>query len=1023
MKKILSILLLFSSVLTYAQDVNIPIGDPTIKPNSIGVYKFLVPRGTVLPRLVPKTGTEIQLVPNQQLQDSLTVYRQKIENKLDLVNTFSQFATSKATSIEYDNSTWERKAGSVLTSDAGYGARKIPGPTGFYYERKIEGIYEFRWYTNYWPSPMDGNAMIVNTAWDKVKADMPLEGGILKFASGRFRVNNNWELRRSNMTIRGEGKDATILDAPYQNGGVFAFAPYRDAGWIIEPELLYTYEDTAAIAQGYISLKQGQDMTAFVPGTAFFINAGASYNDQNFGEFNMVDRVVGNKIYLKYNLGRDYTTARSSWYGILAQDFTPPPVGETAVAVFASGPPSDVSVRSISILNDLYRVVAVSGNSVTLRNLGKGNVSSVFPAGTKVYRQRAIILTPSTVKNTVIEDLTIEGRRGGITISNTIATQLNRVRIVRLPSSIQGGLWLDGDDGRDFTMQNCEVYCPNEIFGSQLARSFGQARFINTIFNNASLAIHEFTFDVLVQGCNWHLYRSSITDNFPWAAIFAGQTCSNIKIVQNTFTLDNVSAAISSSDIQEFRGLSQTGFLVQGNTFKLNRVSAAIAINRVSGMHNISDNQIFGDCGAIFSSGSIRPNKTNESYVRDTGTDRQTNVFTFGADMVIKNNQFVGTTNSVGIMNENIVHENNRYFRQGKYSIGNDVTSISYGTVIVAAVPTQTTTSPYQIISKNNIYSNWHFDDKSYLGVTGQLRGGLIDVSNELFLNPSSTSIRKNTFVYNLQDKKAITNYSPVEIGPYLKNSEVDMLLYRKQVEDAGGLLTNAEIVAVRSAVDSLYKYNLRDKIEYLSTFTGDSLAAKVPVFGWHKSRYKRFESSTLTGLDYSKSLGWKGNTTKSATLSTLGDLGLINDISISVQLTSPSSLTVQSFIAGANGGAGSSQYSISVTYGGGNSTLRMLGAAPVINNQPITNGFYSSSQKASSQINYLDIEGRLDFTNNNFQTTLNGSSTLPIDILNSTDVSIGSFVIGRSMTLVETRQLRTILKKLMTDLGRPVQP
>ena len=548
-------------------------------------------------------------------------------------------------------------------------------------------------------------------AWELAKAAVPASGGTVIFGKGKYFFSKGLKVYRSNIRIKGAGKEATIILSG-SNG--LEMAPYRYGGWDLRTENLCPYIDSMAANQSWVSLKVATDADKFHAGQIIFINAGGSYYDQSYGEFNIIDKIAGSRLYLKYNLSRDYSSRKSSWRGELMQDFSPPAAGETAVVVIKNPPPSDV--KQFSIGNDMYVIVNGSGNNITVRNPGKGNSSDIIPAGTKVYKLRAVINPASVANNIEVSDLTISGLRKSVVVSNSVKTRFDRVNFLWAPDPLHpGGIWLDGDDGRDFTMVNCEVHCvyPNT---SQFARSFIGVNISQCKFFQASIDFSEFNAQCTVD----HSEINIEVDNngkFVPNGVTIGATTSNINIVNNNINITGtekikINGIGIQPDIQMFAGISRTAILVKDNIIKLNKGNAWINLDPSEGIITVEGNTLTGSGYSVFggSSGSLRSTKNSRVYIR--------------------NNKFMGTTDGVftrGNM-DNIDVQNNTFQSLGEYQ--SNGTIIGQGNIIMNG---DTRNEVNRLVFKNNTFIGWKYYRNSFN--FNRKFNDSVNISNNRFIN------------------------------------------------------------------------------------------------------------------------------------------------------------------------------------------------------------------------------------------------------------------------------------------------
>jgi len=912
---------------------------------------------------------------------------------------------------DYGGGIWNYSAAVAATDNTGTILRNTA--TGGTYKRIYSGPLNIRWFG----AKGDG---ITNDipAWDLAKTALPPEGGTIYFPKGRYMSDaNGWRVYRSNLSMKGDGINATYLVTPEpSNAFGLLLAPYRDAGWSLNPATLYTYTDTAAVGQGYIRLKAGQDKSAFKKNTVLFLNAGANYYDQFYGEFQVVDTLIGDKLFFKYNFSRDYTAAKSSWNGVLTAAFTPPAVNATAVAQISIPPVMSANV-AISLGNDLYQVTAVSGNNVTLRNLGKGNGTDVLPAGTKVYKARAIYLTPSTTYNTTVEDMTIDGHRNGLVVSNSVKSYFNRIRLVSHNGLTSAGLWLDGDGGRDMILNNSEVYSDG-VRTSQMARSFGDIKFKTTKFFQSTIDFSEFNYNFDVEDCDIHLHKiNNVTLN---SAINVGISTSNGRIVKNRIFISDASTVINASDILGFKASSRAAIVISHNIIYADRCTLGISIYG-PGTVSIEDNTIIGNIVSIFGySDGLPYGVTNQVDVNSR--------FVFGNALTVKRNTFVGYTETFMARTDpmNIDVQDNYVNRFGPawYPDGN---APALGNIVRGSVSSVTPTLKIpaeRIIVKNNIFKGWNYTQFSF-----NLQRPLsdrIDVSNNRFIDQAGSYRADKDFVVNTRDANAVV-FADLNYIPLQKNPELDWKVYTDLVKNLGGKLNTTDTVVGRQLLTDLYVGGFRNKIEMINPMLGDSAASRIPVLGWEKSMYKYFASRSFTGADFTKTTGWKGDgTSKYGVIGQVKDFDY-KDFGIFVNLTAEGTSAQAAYIGGY--GADNAAYLIRKN---GN-VLTGLGMAIIDTTYTELPGFIFSGQTKGRQLNYIDMATRparfnLVLRNQlvpggqiNLALLAQGAMRLA-DTRNFSNATVGCYGITKYLNLLEVRRLNQVIYKAMLALGRGVQ-
>jgi len=846
-----------------------------------------------------------------------------------------------------------------------------------------------------------------STAWINAKAALPSEGGEIHIPNGIFSNSTGWHILRNYLKITGAGANATTLMTPINSNVTgMQFGNVRGISWITSPNSLITYEDTVTIGQDWVDIKSNNDFSILTVGTPFFLNAGGSYFDQHFGEFNVVTAIEGNRIYCRYHWSRDFTSIRSSYAGTLTADFTPPAEGATAIAQVSLSPGTTNNI-AISLGNNLYQVTALNGpNSITLKNLGKGNGTDVLPAGTFIYKSRAIFPTPGVALDTRIEGVTISGSRKSLVVDNSIGSVITDCIIVWNDGSAHdgGGTWLEGDNGRDFSMINCvgKVVGRTPI-NSQMARSFIDGYFERNIFYNVTLEFSEFNQNFTVKRNRFYYSFSGGGSTFT-SPVQVGTTTNNINIEDNDIYASECYAAIRSTDVQGYGGISGTSIRVINNRLFLSNVQRGIDVFR-SGSITIDGNKIFGSCVYVFgASGSTGYSSTNQY-------DSQ-NRFQFINECRITNNVFAG--NCDGVINRggnNLYFENNTFNRLDHFTQGGNGSVLANGNIL----PNYSGTID-RIVFRNNEFRNWYYTSNS---ITQTIINQRCDISNNKFFETDSTSTgrKDKDFVITIQDEKR-SFYGSINYFSQIKNKEIDWASYLEFIKLTNGVLSTTEITATRQLLDDLYNNNLRDKIKYLYPFVGDINAAKVPLIGWDKTIYKSLVNNNLT---YNPTSGWIGDALNSGILFQSTELDITN-VGLFVQITSPPTAnTAYQYIGKFNGNS----TAVRIVQSSNGLLVGVGGASIITSGYNPSNGFIYSGLSNGVQLNYIDS------TNHKVNNTTVGTAQIVGSLTNfyllgngtvGSNGSIGMTGVTDLFTLSEAQTMRMIAYNYMVSLGRPVQ-
>lgn len=552
--------------------------------------------------------------------------------------------------------------------------------------------------------------------WEKAKK----AGSVMYFPAGTYMSGTNgWRVLKDNITIEGDGPGITILATPEGTDAKgLELSTYRRGGWDVDKPIAYT--DNLKIGQKWLDLTDNAQGKQLKAGDKIFITAGASYYDQEFGEFNIVERIAGGRVYLVYSLARPYSYQTGNWNGLLQKEIVSPKVGGTVVANITN-PPSLAS-KFVSLNNDLFQITAASGTTITLKRLYASGESK-YPAGTKVFKGRAIYLTPASSQNVQVRNLTIIGRRTALSISNSINSRFDNVEVRWEQGASAGGLWLDGDDGRFATFTNC-TFRSQRVFGSQPARSFGGLGFYGCTFINTTVNFSEFNDNNTVDGCTFFISDSAITGN--QTAISIGWTTGNTRITNNTIYAENISYGISSfPDINGRKSAWGGSIIIKDNVLNLKGVTAAIAPSVGPGIMEVSGNKIFGSCQYLFGLGNL--------YISPDGTSKDGILYMPGTYQWWHHNfvsaAFDGVTNNVV---RNTVFEDN-YIHQLSESVPGGNNSVRANGNIIRSTGTITPAdSVNTVIFRRNTFVNFRYQDNSF-NYKGPV-GANVDISDNNFI-------------------------------------------------------------------------------------------------------------------------------------------------------------------------------------------------------------------------------------------------------------------------------------------------
>ena len=317
--------------------------------------------------------------------------------------------------------------------------------------------------------------------------------------------------------------------------GSTEFAPYRDAGWRVTVADVVTYVDaTAHKGSTRLTSRVPGQWAAFQPGQVAYLCAGALGGfDQHDGQFIEVDRVEGDTLHLARPLACDYREAYSSSGAAVTTAFTVPADGAEVDIVLALDTNGSNRVPGatetgnglltvgeglFSVAGDLYQHVQWTPSSTQAGTLrarklgGHGNqpAGQTVAAGTRVYRHRAVIPTPTCVIGGELRasGAVIAGWRNGRRGSNSYqcATYAVREFWKPLPADPKAGLHYDSDGGYGWVQQGGTVRSVGDVpANAQWARSaaFGVQR--GMTFRNARWDASERANHILVEDCDFFM--------------------------------------------------------------------------------------------------------------------------------------------------------------------------------------------------------------------------------------------------------------------------------------------------------------------------------------------------------------------------------------------------------------------------------------------------------------------------------------------------------------------------------------
>jgi hypothetical protein len=424
-------------------------------------------------------------------------------------------------------------------------------------------------------------------AFELAKRRLPAEGGTIRIPAGHYVASvHGWRIGRDHVTLLGAGAERTVLSTGPQVMEALALSGYRHVGWTHGSAFA---ADDGAEGTDRVTLTEAGATARFSPGQLVFIRNGANRYDQDYGEFNEIAAVgPGNRLVFKLPFARDYTLAAINDAGRLAQAFTLPARDRTVRAEFVVG---EGNLRPgagevVSIGADVFRVERTAGGTAAiLRNLGRANAppGTRLAAGTKVAKERAILILTRSTRDFRCEGLTVVGRRKALTISNSYRSEFLDCVFERRPGDarVSGGLTIDGDDGRFARFVRCTVRAEPAV-GMQFARSFGNAVFEDCTFVDTNVAFTEFNFDCAVSGSRFDVTGTGALRN----AIIVGKSCDGLRVVDNRIRARGVAAVFDGlMDIQSYRHGGGRPGVIERNVIEVSpgtRVFGLAAAQRIT---------------------------------------------------------------------------------------------------------------------------------------------------------------------------------------------------------------------------------------------------------------------------------------------------------------------------------------------------------------------------------------------------------------------------------------------------------
>ena len=441
-------------------------------------------------------------------------------------------------------------------------------------------------------------------------------------------ITNDTHVCYHDVTIAGSGKGRTLFvpnaelsDDGQSTAGV-VFSPYRSSGHLDTASDLAAQATYEATLQGgmVVPLKNEAMAAIFSAGQTIQVRNGGNIWDQDKCEMNIVDRVAGNLLYLKYPLQRDMSITAASIAGRVGA-FTQPAEGGVVQVSYTgnnSKPLGGVD-KTFSLGNNLYEVVSNDGGGLfTIRNVaGKANdpAGTEFPANSEVMKARVVYPCTTSTRGATIRDLTVVGVHDAWRFSNMIDCTVRNVEMLH-SGSTDGGLSVDGDGGANMLMEYCYTRVRSGQFeGAQIARSQTNFRSRFCEWIGVKHSVVEFSYATSFYRDSFYFdarYGVKIDedhsdpDNIIYtpatnvAAMLIGQSTGETRIERCYFEVIGAEKAIGSSDIVSFTASSGGRCHLIDNIIRVDGTQLVITLNGAG--HVITGNLMLGSTESVYGS-------------------------------------------------------------------------------------------------------------------------------------------------------------------------------------------------------------------------------------------------------------------------------------------------------------------------------------------------------------------------------------------------------------------------------------
>lgn len=470
-------------------------------------------------------------------------------------------------------------------------------------------------------------------------------------------------INRSNLNLYAKGATVNVEGT---NANGLTLSPYRRGGWKTRSRdvIPVSFKDNTYQKGTSFLYVDAERASALKGGEVVFVRFGARKFDQEQGEFNVVDKVVGEKVFFQKPLTMPYDLVYCNSQTEVSETVVLPKVNDVVSVSLSGDLPKTGSLITISGVT--FFVNDVNGNVVTITSVHSFNTGhTVVDAGEKVYASQALVLCGETSANVNINFLSVRSSGDVLNTSNSVDVTMNRCVFERTATE-GGGLWWDADGGRGISLNGCVVSSKTPI-ASQIARSCSDIGITNCDIKNASIGVTEFSRNVNIRGNTIHTKQGVKNGaEFDITPVGIGHTTADIKVHGNSIVGDGTKYGISTNpDIHLSKNLYRGHTSITNNSIDITKAETAINISG-AGIRMVAFNQISGDTCYLFSI-------PNQEFVSEDHP----------CFVSFTQNSFTGKINAVMASHLLYCSVEKLYInRTGKATIGNTATTNGGGNVV-----------------------------------------------------------------------------------------------------------------------------------------------------------------------------------------------------------------------------------------------------------------------------------------------------------------------------------------------------